>query len=235
MIHEVLDVMRQLARDGMTMVVVTHEMGFAREVCDRLVFIDGGQIVEEGRPAEFFANARSERAKDFLGKMLGHAPTRPAAGRPGTRRAAGGNLRSDNRRMGGRGRQPRHRTDPGRLRFGRRRHRLRPGGACTSGGAGSLKIGIEFDQPGPRPEEGLQITGFDVDVTETYVAEELGADAADDRLVRRRAPSARTLISTAAGRHGRGHLTRSPTPARKRSPSPAPTSSRVRTSSVRAN
>ena len=57
MIREVLDVMRDLARDGMTMLVVTHEMGFAREVCDRLVFIDGGLIVEEGPPAEFFANA----------------------------------------------------------------------------------------------------------------------------------------------------------------------------------
>jgi ABC-type polar amino acid transport system ATPase subunit len=72
MIREVLDVMRDLARDGMTMLVVTHEMGFAREVCDRLVFIDDGQIVEEGPPAEFFANARSERAREFVDKIIHH-------------------------------------------------------------------------------------------------------------------------------------------------------------------
>jgi ABC-type polar amino acid transport system ATPase subunit len=72
MIREVLDVMRDLARDGMTMLVVTHEMGFAREVCDRLVFIDGGLIVEEGPPAEFFANAQSERAREFVDKIIHH-------------------------------------------------------------------------------------------------------------------------------------------------------------------
>ena len=72
MIREVLDVMRDLARDGMTMLVVTHEMGFAREVCDRLVFIDGGLIVEEGPPAEFFANAKSERAREFVDKIIHH-------------------------------------------------------------------------------------------------------------------------------------------------------------------
>jgi ABC-type polar amino acid transport system ATPase subunit len=72
MIREVLDVMRDLAHDGMTMLVVTHEMGFAREVCDRLVFIDGGLIVEEGPPAEFFANARSERAREFVDKIIHH-------------------------------------------------------------------------------------------------------------------------------------------------------------------
>jgi ABC-type polar amino acid transport system ATPase subunit len=71
-ITQVLDVMRDLARDGMTMLVVTHEMGFAREVCDRLVFIDGGLIVEEGPPAEFFANARSERAREFVDKIIHH-------------------------------------------------------------------------------------------------------------------------------------------------------------------
>jgi ABC-type polar amino acid transport system ATPase subunit len=72
MIREVLDVMRDLAREGMTMLVVTHEMGFAREVCDRLVFIDGGRIVEEAPPAEFFANARSERAREFVDKIIHH-------------------------------------------------------------------------------------------------------------------------------------------------------------------
>ncbi len=72
MIREVLDVMRDLAREGMTMLVVTHEMGFAREVCDRIVFIDDGRIVEEGPPAEFFANARSERAREFVDKIIHH-------------------------------------------------------------------------------------------------------------------------------------------------------------------
>ncbi|HEX8159245.1 MAG TPA: amino acid ABC transporter ATP-binding protein [Solirubrobacteraceae bacterium] len=72
MIREVLDVMRELARGGMTMVVVTHEMGFAREVCDRVVFIDGGRIVEEGPPAEFFAAAKSPRAREFVDKIIHH-------------------------------------------------------------------------------------------------------------------------------------------------------------------
>jgi ABC-type polar amino acid transport system ATPase subunit len=72
MIREVLDVMRDLAGTGMTMVVVTHEMGFAREVCDRLVFIDEGVIVEEGPPQEFFTAARSQRARDFVDKIIHH-------------------------------------------------------------------------------------------------------------------------------------------------------------------
>ena len=72
MIREVLDVMRDLARDGMTMAVVTHEMGFAREVGDRIVFIDEGQIVEQAPPAEFFAAAKSERARDFVDKIIHH-------------------------------------------------------------------------------------------------------------------------------------------------------------------
>jgi len=72
MVQEVLDVMTTLAREGMTMLVVTHEMGFAREVCDRLVFIDGGRIVEEAPPAEFFAHAKSERAREFVDKIIHH-------------------------------------------------------------------------------------------------------------------------------------------------------------------
>ena len=72
MIREVLDVMRDLARDGMTMVVVTHEMGFAREVCDRIVFIDAGEIVEEGPPDEFFQRRESPRAKEFVDKIIHH-------------------------------------------------------------------------------------------------------------------------------------------------------------------
>ena len=72
MIREVLDVMRDLAKSGMTMMVVTHEMGFAREVCDRICFIDGGKIVEEGPPEEFFNNTKSERAKEFVDKIIHH-------------------------------------------------------------------------------------------------------------------------------------------------------------------
>ncbi|MGH2808018.1 MAG: amino acid ABC transporter ATP-binding protein [Actinomycetota bacterium] len=72
MIREVLDVMRDLAREGMTMVVVTHEMGFAREVCDRIVFIDEGKIVEQGPPDEFFKNTKSDRAKEFVDKIIHH-------------------------------------------------------------------------------------------------------------------------------------------------------------------
>ncbi|HYO61311.1 MAG TPA: amino acid ABC transporter ATP-binding protein [Actinomycetota bacterium] len=72
MIREVLDVMRDLAKSGMTMMVVTHEMGFAREVCDRICFIDGGKIVEQGTPEEFFTNTKSERAKEFVDKIIHH-------------------------------------------------------------------------------------------------------------------------------------------------------------------
>ena len=72
MIREVLDVMRDLAREGMTMVVVTHEMGFAREVGDRLVFIDEGRIVEDSPPEQFFSAARSERAREFVDKIIHH-------------------------------------------------------------------------------------------------------------------------------------------------------------------
>lgn len=72
MINEVLDVMIQLAQTGMTMVVVTHEMGFARRAADRVVFMADGQIVETATPDEFFTNPRSDRAKDFLGKILSH-------------------------------------------------------------------------------------------------------------------------------------------------------------------
>lgn len=70
MVKEVLDVMKDLAKSGMTMVVVTHEMGFAREVADRVIFLDHGILVEEGAPAEFFANPKTERARGFLEKVL---------------------------------------------------------------------------------------------------------------------------------------------------------------------
>ncbi|WP_367319941.1 amino acid ABC transporter ATP-binding protein [Streptomyces sp. HUAS ZL42] len=72
MINEVLEVMRQLARDGMTMVVVTHEMGFARSAANRVVFMADGRIVEDRTPDEFFTNPSSDRAKDFLSKILKH-------------------------------------------------------------------------------------------------------------------------------------------------------------------
>jgi len=72
MISEVLDVMTDLANDGMTMVVVTHEMGFARRVADRMVFMDAGEIVETGTPETFFTAPSSERCRDFLGRILAH-------------------------------------------------------------------------------------------------------------------------------------------------------------------
>ena len=70
MVNEVLDVMKQLANEGMTMAVVTHEMGFAREVGDRVWFVDGGKILEEGTPEEIFGNPKEERTKNFLSKIL---------------------------------------------------------------------------------------------------------------------------------------------------------------------
>ena len=72
MIREVLDVMRQLASEGMTMLVVTHEIGFAREASDRVVFMDGGRIIEDSPTGEFFAGAREERARQFLSKVIHH-------------------------------------------------------------------------------------------------------------------------------------------------------------------
>ncbi|MFF4580559.1 amino acid ABC transporter ATP-binding protein [Streptomyces sp. NPDC001389] len=72
MINEVLEVMQQLAREGMTMVVVTHEMGFARSAANRVVFMADGRIIEQAAPEQFFSNPKSERAKDFLSKILHH-------------------------------------------------------------------------------------------------------------------------------------------------------------------
>ncbi|WP_400245731.1 amino acid ABC transporter ATP-binding protein [Niallia sp. JL1B1071] len=70
MVGEVLNVIKQLAQEGMTMVIVTHEMGFAREVADRVIFMDNGYIVEEGTPQEIFGNPQNERTQDFLNKIL---------------------------------------------------------------------------------------------------------------------------------------------------------------------
>ncbi|MDY5840101.1 MAG: glutamate ABC transporter ATP-binding protein GluA [Corynebacterium camporealensis] len=72
MVNEVLDVMTDLAREGMTMVVVTHEMGFARRAADRILFMADGEVVEDTDPESFFTNPQSDRAKDFLGKILQH-------------------------------------------------------------------------------------------------------------------------------------------------------------------
>ena len=72
MINEVLDVMRQLAREGMTMICVTHEMGFAREVADRVIFMDQGLLVEQNTPDAFFNNPQHERSREFLSKILSH-------------------------------------------------------------------------------------------------------------------------------------------------------------------
>ena len=70
MVGEVLELMKQLAREGMTMVVVTHEMGFAKEVASRVIFMDEGQIKEQGSPKEFFGNPKDERLREFLSKIL---------------------------------------------------------------------------------------------------------------------------------------------------------------------
>ena len=70
LVGDVLDVMKQLAKDGMTMVVVTHEMGFARDVSDRVIFMDKGYIVEEGNPKDIFTNPKNERTKEFLSRVL---------------------------------------------------------------------------------------------------------------------------------------------------------------------
>ncbi len=72
MINEVLDVMTSLAQDGMTMLIVTHEMGFARRAANRVIFMDEGRIVEQAPPSEFFSNPKTDRAKDFLSKILQH-------------------------------------------------------------------------------------------------------------------------------------------------------------------
>ena len=72
MIGEVLDAMRELAKAGMTMMIVTHEMGFAREVADRVIYIHKGQIVEQGKPEEVFDNPQNERTQSFLGRVLKH-------------------------------------------------------------------------------------------------------------------------------------------------------------------
>lgn len=72
MVNEVLDVMVELAKEGMTMICVTHEMGFARKAADRIVFMADGQILEQGTPEEFFEHPKTDRAKDFLSKILTH-------------------------------------------------------------------------------------------------------------------------------------------------------------------
>ncbi len=70
LVGEVLSVMKDLAKEGMTMIVVTHEMGFAKEVADKVIFMDGGKIVEDGKPEDIFTNPKEERTKAFLEKVL---------------------------------------------------------------------------------------------------------------------------------------------------------------------
>ena len=70
MVGEVLDLIRQLANEGMTMVIVTHEMGFAKEVATRVIFMDDGRLLEENTPSEFFSNPQNPRTRDFLSKVL---------------------------------------------------------------------------------------------------------------------------------------------------------------------
>ena len=70
MVGEVLEVMKRLAEDGMSMIIVTHEMGFAREVADRVLFMDGGIVLEEGRPQDIFSNPKNERTQQFLKAVL---------------------------------------------------------------------------------------------------------------------------------------------------------------------
>ena len=72
MVTEVLDAIRKLAEDGMTMVVVTHEMGFAKEICDEIIFMAEGKVVEQAPPDKFFSNPDTDRAKNFLSKVLNH-------------------------------------------------------------------------------------------------------------------------------------------------------------------
>ena len=72
MIKEVLDVMIELANEGMTMICVTHEMGFAKTVADRVIFMDSGEIIEQNKPTEFFENPQHERTKEFLSQILNH-------------------------------------------------------------------------------------------------------------------------------------------------------------------
>jgi ABC-type polar amino acid transport system ATPase subunit len=72
MVGEVVDVMRELAAEGMTMMIVTHEMGFAREVANRVIFIDRGRVLEQGTPAQIFDAPRQERTRAFLGRVLKH-------------------------------------------------------------------------------------------------------------------------------------------------------------------
>lgn len=72
MVTEVLDAIRKLAEDGMTMVVVTHEMGFAKEICDEIIFMAEGKVVEQASPDKFFSNPNTERARNFLSKVLNH-------------------------------------------------------------------------------------------------------------------------------------------------------------------
>ena len=180
MINEVLDVMVELAKSGMTMIVVTHEMGFARKAANRVVFLSEGQIVEEA-DARGVLHQPQERARQGLPRQDPHPLTRPARAGAGTtthRRHESTITRRntdeedpDRTRRGGGG--PRARRE--RLRIGRPAAAAAPA-AGGSAAADGIKIGIKFDQPGLGLKQGSDYTGMDVDVAK-YVAKELGHEA----------------------------------------------------------
>ena len=200
MVNEVLDVMVGLAKEGMTMIVVTHEMGFARKAADRVVFMADGQIVEDGH-ARGVLHQPQERPRQGLPRQDPH-PLTPTPSQHGP---------SDRERHAPACREQPLREEPMKAR--------RLGAvaaaatlaltlaACGSGSSGrrqrpaaaaSLKIGIKFDQPGLGLKKGTEYTGMDVDVAK-YVAKELGT--AEDKITWVQAPSAQreTLISTGPG------------------------------------
>ena len=187
MINEVLDVMIGLAKSGMTMIVVTHEMGFARKAADRVVFMADGQIVEEATPEEFFTNPQSRRgprtssARSSPTDVTAHGRTPAHPLRSTTPRR---NTQMKLRRTTIAATAVVAAARPRRLWRQRRLERRRSGG-------GAFKIGIKFDQPGMGLKEGAKYTGFDVDVAK-YVAKELGhKDERHPVRARRRPPSAR--------------------------------------------
>ena len=186
MVNEVLDVMVDLAQQGMTMIVVTHEMGFARKAANRVVFMADGQIVEENDPEPFFTNAAEhageglpEQDPDPLASPVAlrrvmreaqQAPTSPAGPDPGPGQANNGGSNADQhqdpRRRRGRGAGP----APGRLRRRRRwwRRRARPAATPSPSASSSTS-------PASACSEGDTYSGFDVEVAK-YVAKELGYD-----------------------------------------------------------
>ena len=180
MINEVLDVMVQLAKEGMTMIVVTHEMGFARKAANRVVFMADGQIVEDATPEDFFTTPRptAPRTSSARSSPTDRGPPRHPRLTPIRTRAQQGGThqdetRTDQRRHSGGARRHRPRglwqRHARRLQRGRRRHRGRRRRKPSRSASSSTS-------PGMGLKEGSTYTGFDVDVA-NYVAKELGYDA----------------------------------------------------------